>query len=174
MLGIGFPGLDLIGVTFVHAAAVNAATKAGMEAALLGLKSVNGLFRLLGENIKDLVTTTNFKCPNALMGLVQNVKNTQCVVPANQSQIFCRGLEAQYAPTIIQKAAVAGTEGADAYIRTLSDSTTITAFLTDPIVISAIVVISIVVILLIIYLILRYRRKIKMNKKLQYIKLLKE
>ncbi|ETW32028.1 hypothetical protein PFFCH_00554 [Plasmodium falciparum FCH/4] len=174
MLGIGFPGLDLIGVTFVHAAAVNAATKAGMEAALDGLKSIPGLLRLLEENIKDLVTTTNFKCPNALMGLVQNVKNTQCVGTNAKSEILCSGLQPGNASRIIDGAAAAGRQGAEAYITTLSDSTTITTFLTHPILISAIVVISIAVILLIIYLILRYRRKTKMNKKLQYIKLLKE
>ncbi|EWC78829.1 surface antigen, partial [Plasmodium falciparum UGT5.1] len=175
VLGGGvMPGLGLIGGTAVYAAAVNAATKAGMKAALEGLKRVPGLSLLLHEKINDLVTTTNFKCPNALMVLVQNVKDTQCVGPAAKSKLFCNGLHPQNVSRIIDRAAEAGREGADVYITTFSDSTTITTFLTDPIVISAIVVISIVVILLIIYLILRYRRKIKMNKKLQYIKLLKE
>ncbi|ETW42936.1 hypothetical protein PFNF135_02830 [Plasmodium falciparum NF135/5.C10] len=175
VLGGGvMPGLGLIGGTAVYAAAVNAATKAGMKAALEGLESVNGLRGLLGEKITHLVTTTNFKCPNALVGAVQNVKNTYCVGDAAESEVFCKGLLPENASRIIQKAAAAGRDGAEAYNTTFSDSTTITAFLTDPIVISAIVVISIAVILLIIYLILRYRRKIKMNKKLQYIKLLKE
>ncbi|EUT87410.1 hypothetical protein PFAG_02233 [Plasmodium falciparum Santa Lucia] len=173
-LGGFVPGFGLIGGTAVYAAAVNAATKIGMKAALEGLEYVNGLKSLLKENIKYLVTTTNFKCPYELVAVVQNVKNTKCVGNAATSQLFCRGLEAPYASTIIQKAAEAGREGTEAYIKTFSDSTTITTFLTHPILISAIVVISIVVILLIIYLILRYRRKIKMNKKLQYIKLLKE
>ncbi|EUR73597.1 hypothetical protein PFBG_01947, partial [Plasmodium falciparum 7G8] len=167
------PGMGLIGGTAVYAAAVKAATKAGMDAALEGLKLVSGLRFLLGEKIKDLVTTTNFKCPNELVAVVKNVKNTQCGGTKATSQLFCSGLEARYSSRIIERAEEAGREGAGAYIKTFSDSTTITTFLTDPIVISAIVVISIVVILLIIYLILRYRRKIKMNKKLQYIKLLK-
>ncbi|EWC88213.1 hypothetical protein PFNF54_02991 [Plasmodium falciparum NF54] len=104
-----------------------------MEAALVGLESVNGLRGLLGEKIKDLVTTTNFQCPNALMGLVQNVKDTQCVGAAAQSQVFCKGLLPESTSRIIQKAAAAGREGAEAYNTTFSDSTTITAFLTDPI-----------------------------------------
>ncbi|ETW14976.1 hypothetical protein PFFVO_06109, partial [Plasmodium falciparum Vietnam Oak-Knoll (FVO)] len=168
------PELGLIGGTVVYDAAVKAATKAGMDAANEGLVSVPGLRLLLHEKIKDLVTTTNFKCQNELVAVVQNVKNTQCVGPAAKSHLLCNGFEPQNTSRITQGAAEAGRQGAEAYITTFSDSTTITAFLTDPIVISAIVVISIAVILLIIYLILRYRRKIKMNKKLQYIKLLKE
>ncbi|CDO61775.1 rifin [Plasmodium reichenowi] len=172
-LGGLVPGLGLIGGTSVYAAGVNAATKAGMEAAIEGLKIVPGLNALLKEKIADLVTATNFKCPNALVAVVQNVKNTQCVGNAAQSNIFCNGIESRYIPIIYQKAAAASQDGSQTYITTLSDSTTITTFLTYPIVISAIVVVTIALILLIIYLILRYRRKTKMNKKLQYIKILK-
>ncbi|ETW33064.1 hypothetical protein PFTANZ_06219 [Plasmodium falciparum Tanzania (2000708)] len=118
VLGGGIPGLGLIGGTAVYAAAVKAATKAGMEAALDVLERLPGLKSLLGENIKDLVTTTNFKCPNELVAVVQYVKNTQCGGTNATSQLFCSGLEPQYAPKIIERAAVAGTEGADAYIRT--------------------------------------------------------
>ncbi|EWC88797.1 hypothetical protein PFNF54_02417 [Plasmodium falciparum NF54] len=157
-LGGLVPGMGLIGGTAVYAAAVKAATKAGMKEALEGLKSIGGLKLLLQDKFTELVTTRNFQCPNALVGAVQNVINTQCVGPAAKNQLLCNGYEAQNDSRIIQKAVDAGRDGADVYIRTFSDSTTITTFLTDPIVISAIVVISIVVILLIIYLILRYRR----------------
>nr|SPJ13241.1 rifin PIR protein,putative [Plasmodium sp. DRC-Itaito] len=168
-----FPEFGAIGGTVVYAAAVKAAIDVGMKAAIEGLKGVTGLSALLKEKITYLVTPTNFKCPDALITVVQNVKNTKCVGTATNSQILCILPEDQWVTRIYPKTVEAAREASEAYISTLSNSTTITTFLTHPIVISAIVVISIALILLIIYLILCYRRKKKMKKKLQYTKLLK-
>ncbi|CDO61640.1 rifin [Plasmodium reichenowi] len=174
ILGTAAPEFGLIGGNFVYAAAVNAATEAGMEAAIGGLREVNGLQMLLQEKITYLVTPKNFNCPDALVTLVQNVKATQCVGEASKSQIFCEVIDKQWVSKIYPKTVQAARDGAEAYFTALSDSPTIVSFLTHPIIISAIVVVTIAVILSIIYLILRYRRKKKMKKKLQYIKLLEQ
>nr|SPJ13346.1 rifin PIR protein,putative [Plasmodium sp. DRC-Itaito] len=164
ILGSAFPELSAIGGTVVYVAAVKAAIDVDMKAAIEGLKGVTGLSELLKEKITYLVTPTNFKCPDALITVVQNVKNTKCVGTATNSQILCILEEDQWVTRIHPKTVEAAGEASEAYISTLSNSTTITTFLTHPIVISAIVVISIALILLIIYLILRYRRKKKKNE----------
>ncbi|KNC37369.1 rifin [Plasmodium falciparum RAJ116] len=170
------PGMGLIGGTAVYAAAVKAATKAGMDAANKGLVSVPGLELLLQEKFTELVTTTNFQCPNALMGLVQNVKNTYCVGDALKKKLFCTFNSSGdknaiwYAGTVQE----AAEEGIKEYGTTFLAETSPNAFLTNPYISSSIAIMIIVAIILVIYLILRYKRTKKMKKKLQYIKLLKE
>ncbi|ETW41642.1 hypothetical protein PFNF135_03797 [Plasmodium falciparum NF135/5.C10] len=176
ILGAAVPELGLIGGTVVYDAAVNAATKAGMKAALDGLIGVPGLELLLQEKFTELVTTTNFQCPNALMGLVQNVKNTYCVDDALTTKLFCffnpnPDRNAIWYATTVREAAEEGTRAyATKFIAEASPNT----FLTNPYVAASIAIMIIVAIILVIYLILRCRRKHKMKKKLQYIKLLKE
>ncbi|ETW39349.1 hypothetical protein PFNF135_06272 [Plasmodium falciparum NF135/5.C10] len=170
------PGLALIGGNVVYSAAVNAATKAGMDAAILELKSIIGLTTLLKEKFAQLVTTTNFQCPNALVGAVQNVKNTYCVSEAITKQPFCLFSLSDVSNPLwfAQRARDAAQEGLTAYGTKFVAETSPNAFLTNPYIASSIAIMIIVAIVLTIYLILSYRRKKKMKKKLQYIKLLKE
>ncbi|ETW39277.1 hypothetical protein PFTANZ_00010, partial [Plasmodium falciparum Tanzania (2000708)] len=175
-LGGFVPGLALIGGNVVYSAAVNAATKAGMDAAILELENIIGLITLLKEKFAQLVTTTNFQCPNALVGAVQNVKNTYCVSKAITTQPFCLfSLRDVSKPLwFAQSARDAAQEGLTAYGTKFVAETSPNAFLTNPYIASSIAIMIIVAIVLTIYLILSYRRKKKMKKKLQYIKLLKE
>ncbi|EUT70112.1 hypothetical protein PFAG_06093 [Plasmodium falciparum Santa Lucia] len=177
ILGTAFPEFGLIGGTLVHSAAVNAATKAGMEAALVGLESVNGVSALLQENIKYLVTATNFNCKDALLESIEAIATPVCNSKPLITPVYCsiksntQGITFSVIKSKISDAAESAGYAANAKY---AEMTSVGTIFSDPIVISAIVVVTIAVILLIIYLVLRYRRKKKMKKKLQYIKLLEE
>ncbi|EUT70113.1 hypothetical protein PFAG_06094 [Plasmodium falciparum Santa Lucia] len=177
ILSTAFPEFGLIGGTLVHSAAVNAATKAGMKAALEGLEDVNGVKSLLEEKFTHLVTATNFNCKDALLESIEAIATPVCNSKPLKEPLYCSIKSGKYRMTfsdikskISYAAESAGYEANAKY----AEMTSVGTIFSDPIVISAIVVATIAVILLIIYLILRYRRKKKMKKKLQYIKLLEE
>ncbi|CDO63781.1 rifin [Plasmodium reichenowi] len=188
--GIGIYGWKMGAPAVAEAAAkieaAVAAIEEGMKTALEGLKVVNGLETLLGENIKGLVTAKNFNCEKALVAVVKKVKATQCVDTASQSQSFCNAFKMGSDSTIFGKTVRAAKEGAEAFQTTYTSqkgtleaanlakvNTTYTSCQTA-IIASVIAIVVIVLIMVIIYKILRYRRKKKMKKKLQYIKLLEE
>ncbi|KOB86420.1 hypothetical protein PFDG_02074 [Plasmodium falciparum Dd2] len=181
ILSTAFPEFGLIGGTLVYSAAVNAATKIGMKAALGGLESVNGLSALLQENIKYLVTATNFRCPDALLRTIDTITTPVCNSKQRITPLYCSIKSGKNTMTFsdikikISNAAESAASASDvAKAEVLNATFTWETFFSSPLGISLLVTVCIIIILSIIYLILRYRRKKKMKKKLQYIKLLEE
>ncbi|SPJ08113.1 rifin PIR protein,putative [Plasmodium sp. DRC-Itaito] len=182
ILGTAVPELGAIGGTLVYAAAVKSATdlgiKIGMETAISDLIGFSGLGRLIGNTkIENFVTSTNYFNKMAIVNFVQEAKITMCSDGANSDKLFCHYVNSSVnPPDLFRRAAsiaeTAQATGAEAAEAELTSATTPTAFLSNPIILSAIVIACIVAILLAIYLILRYRRNNKMKKKLKYIKLL--
>ncbi|SOS80099.1 rifin [Plasmodium sp. gorilla clade G1] len=171
------PGLGLIGGTAVYAAAVNAATKAGISKAIQGLEYILGLKKIIGsDGIQNIVTPLTYNKPQSLFESIYAVEEKMCVGKALQKQPFCAfapgGTKTPfwYANAARQAAA----DSAEVYVAEFVTETSPTSFLTNPYIASSIAIMVLVAILLVIYLILRYRRKRKMTRKLQYIKLLKE
>ncbi|EWC88788.1 hypothetical protein PFNF54_02408 [Plasmodium falciparum NF54] len=152
-----------------------------MKAALDELKSVNGLFQLLGENIKDLVTATNFNCKDALLRRIDTITTPLCKSDEAVNNLYC-SLKSGKQPMGFSKikskisnaAEWAASASDEAKAEALNATFTWETFFSSPLGISLLVTVCIIIILSIIYLILRYRRKKKMKKKLQYIKLLEE
>ncbi|SOV74873.1 rifin PIR protein, putative [Plasmodium reichenowi] len=180
ILGTAAPEFGVIGGNFVYAAAVNAATKAGMDAALDGLGSVPGVKLLLKDTFEKIVTSTNYSCKDSLFKSIDSIANSICKSKGS-TQIYCRiksGLEKMPFSRIengISEAADMGAAAAEeAKTNALNATFTWETFFSSPLGISLLVTVYIIIILSIIYLILRYRRKKKMKKKLQYIKLLEE
>ncbi|SPJ13135.1 rifin PIR protein,putative [Plasmodium sp. DRC-Itaito] len=188
LCGVGYAGWKVGAPVAAKAAAkvqaAFAAIEKGMEAAVDGLKIVNGLEMLLGGNIKDLVTPTNFYSPDALVAVVENVQKTKCVVPDASSGTFCNAFERVFDSAMKPKTVHAAKDGFAAYETEFASKTKIftgknlaaveaanTSYQTT-IIASIVVIVVIILIMVIIYLILRHRRKKKMKKKLQYIKLL--
>ncbi|ETW17247.1 hypothetical protein PFFVO_03834 [Plasmodium falciparum Vietnam Oak-Knoll (FVO)] len=175
-LGGFVPGLGLIGGTAVYAAAVNAATKAGITKTMEGLSGIPGLENLIGSSgIEKIVTPLTYNKGQSLFQSIYVIKETKCVGNDLLKKSFCNYTPYPNNPfwysSCTQQAAI---DGAEAYGTTFVTETSPTTFLTNPYIASSIAVMIIVATILVIYLILRYRRKKKMNKKLQYIKLLKE
>ncbi|SOV84067.1 rifin PIR protein, putative [Plasmodium reichenowi] len=162
------------------------ATQEGMKAAIKGLEGVRGLEYLLKEKFTELVTSANFKCPDALVTVVENVKATRCVDDAINTQIFCNYNPLNHPFWYANDARQAAVDGSQAFNTTLaSQKGTLEAVKVGvvratyasyeiTIIASIVAIVVIVLIMVIIYLILRHRRKKKMKKKLQYIKLLEE
>ncbi|SCM18822.1 PIR protein, putative [Plasmodium sp.] len=168
------PGFGLIGGTTVYAAAVNAATKAGIETSIDGLKAVPGMTKLFGDKISQFVTPTTYDRPMSIVTTILSEKEKLCACPGMESKILCGGMQNEFARTLPSQIANAVNEGVYTAKDTFAAATTPTTFLTNPYIASCIAIMIILAIVLIIYLILRYRRKKKIKKKLQYIKLLKE
>ncbi|EWC75633.1 surface antigen [Plasmodium falciparum UGT5.1] len=184
ILGTAVPELGAIGGTVVYAAAVKSATdlgiKIGIQTAVRDLIGLSGLGKLIGSTkIKNFVTSTNYFNKMDIVNFVQNAKITMCSGGKNANEVFCSYVKYSVTPPeLFQRAASIAEQahsiGAEAAKAEFTSATASTAFLSNPIILSAIVIACIVAILLAIYLILRYRRNNKMKKKLQYIKLLKE
>ncbi|KNG75492.1 rifin [Plasmodium falciparum IGH-CR14] len=176
-LGGFVPGLGLIGGTAVYAAAVNAATKAGMKAATEGLSSIPGLIKLIGSSgIAKIATPLTFNKAQSLVESIYVVDQKMCVDKALQKEIFCVFKEGGIRKPLWYASRVQCTvaEASEAYVAEFVTKTSPTTFLTNPYIASCIAIMILVAILLVIFLILHYRKKNKMNKKLLYIKLLKE
>ncbi|EUR69660.1 hypothetical protein PFBG_03684 [Plasmodium falciparum 7G8] len=184
ILGTAVPELGAIGGTVVYAAAVKSATdlgiKIGIQTAVSDLKGLSGLGKLIGSTkIENFVTSTNYFNKMDIVNFVQEANITMCSDRNNANKVFCSYVKYSVTPPeLFQRAASIAEQahsiGAEAAKAEFTSATASTAFLSNPIILSAIVIACIVAILLAIYLILRYRRKKKMKKKLQYIKLLKE
>ncbi|ETW19410.1 hypothetical protein PFFVO_01587 [Plasmodium falciparum Vietnam Oak-Knoll (FVO)] len=183
-LGGFVPGLGLIGGSALYVAAVKSSVelgiKMGMQSVISNLKGLWGLPRLIDATvIKNFVTPINYCNKTSIIEFLNNINNSSCASQSEIPQLFCHmvsrpGGEEELAKRVADIAEIAQETGAEAASGKFAQMTSVSAIFSDPVIISAIVVVCIAVILLIIYLILRYRRKKKMNKKLQYIKLLKE
>nr|SPJ13298.1 rifin PIR protein,putative [Plasmodium sp. DRC-Itaito] len=181
ILGTAAPEFGLIGGNFVYAAAVQAATEAGMDAALEGLKSVHGLQTLLKHTFEQIVTPKNYSCRNALFKSIDSIANPICNSQGGSREMYCsiksgtQGIKFDRIVNEIYDAADMGAAAAeDAELKALNATFTWENFFSSSLGISLLVTVCIIIVLSIIYFILRYRRKKKMKKKLQYIKLLEE
>ncbi|EUT84502.1 hypothetical protein PFAG_03106 [Plasmodium falciparum Santa Lucia] len=180
VLGGGvLPGWSVLGsigfYTFVNSSAIKAATKGGIAKVLSELKEDYVLDLLFADKLASFVTTETYACPNALNQSIMVAKATICKATPQARPCSTLLFDPSKIGPKVHSATTKGIEVAkDAAANTWNSALSSPAFFSDPIVISAIVVICIALILLIIYLILRYHRKKKINKKLKYIKLLKE
>ncbi|CAG24992.1 rifin [Plasmodium falciparum NF54] len=173
-LGSNVPLLGLINGVGIYATAQSAAMKVFISETIDGLKGIGGMSNLFGDKIADLVTPSFYGKPMHLVTTILSAKEKLCACPGMQKQILCHGLESVTEQSLPRRIA---TTASDAYYSAGEKFVELTnsgAIFSNPIVISTIVLLCIALMLLIIYLILRYRRKSRMKKKFQYIKLLKE
>ncbi|SOS81631.1 PIR protein, putative [Plasmodium sp.] len=149
--------------------------EAGVKAAISRLDSFPGLTKLPGTPLTQIITSGNFSSESLILEAIQSKAVPLCSVQRTRSLLFCHFTKnGENLTTLIsnsvKEAAESGINAAAAEGTKLSTNTTI---LTNTIIASIVAIVVIVLVMVIIYLILRYRRKKKMNKKLQYIKLLK-
>ncbi|SOS76764.1 PIR protein [Plasmodium sp. gorilla clade G1] len=176
--------------------------KAAGEAAGI-TKTIDGLYNhfflttLSHKPLQDVITAENFWNPAFISEAVQLEKTNMCFIFPHPSthESFCslashgstfdffdRYVEANV-HTVVSKSSEAAAQA----VTDITEQVTTAAIETNKnaveaacvsyhtaIIASIVAILIIVLIMVIIYLILRYRRKIKMKKKLQYIKLLKE
>ncbi|SOS81826.1 PIR protein, putative [Plasmodium sp.] len=185
-LGGALTSCEILGYTGIYSWEVVAtslakeeAIKSGINAVLEYLSTFPGLNRLPGFNIAGMINSTNFNKSMSIMEILQGINNAACdnIGSSSTKSTFCAFLKqdgvkklagcAREAAQvgISETASVQGSKLASIKNTMLSSNTILIA--------SAITILAIVLVMLIIYLILRYRRKKKMKKKLQYIKLLK-
>ncbi|ETW19334.1 hypothetical protein PFFVO_01909 [Plasmodium falciparum Vietnam Oak-Knoll (FVO)] len=183
-------GVGIIGPVAVkgleNAAMLVAAQKgieAGMEAAIQGVKKIYYLGEVESVNFGEVVTATNFSDQNLLGQALQTLANDICGEGgAGCDKSFCLLADgknaARFAEGIAQQARAVAIKAGDAAKTaekvgiSLANTESSSSYLA--IGYSVLAILIILLIMIIIYLILRYRRKKKMQKKLQYIKLLKE
>ncbi|ETW43940.1 hypothetical protein PFNF135_01699 [Plasmodium falciparum NF135/5.C10] len=174
ILGTAVPELSLIGGIAVYAAAQSATMKAFISETIDGLNGIGGMSKLFGAKIEEFFTLATYDQPMTLVTTILSEKEKLCLCVANKNQLLCRGIESSFAQTLPARIEGAVNQGVYTANHTWATATTPTTFLTNPFVASSIAIMIIVAIVLIIYFILRYRRKQKIKKKIQYIKLLKE
>ncbi|SOS76652.1 PIR protein, putative [Plasmodium sp. gorilla clade G1] len=164
---------------YVPLAISKAATDAGVEAAIEGLKGFYSLSKIITDSeIENFVTPTNYFQKMPFVTFVQKVDNTQCVGADAAKKAFCSFVSNHRQATLSQGAANIA-EIADQTAKNTVASETAkfasqTTTYTTAIIASIVAIVVIALVMLIIYLILRYRRKKKMNKKFQYTKLLNQ
>ncbi|SOV78337.1 rifin PIR protein, putative [Plasmodium reichenowi] len=185
------PGWGLVGglmyegwTNYVSGIVAKAATKAGIEATIQGVKTKFSLDTLGGQPLAEVITTELYKKPTLLVGNIVKEYYTMCENGTVQDTVF--GLYDTGLPNheqmvirfiTVNSNNVATNAGEAAKTVAATETAKFvpkTTILTNTIIASIIAIVVIVLIMVIIYLILRYRRKKKMKKKLQYIKLLEE
>ncbi|SOS81740.1 PIR protein, putative [Plasmodium sp.] len=185
-LGGVVPGLGFvcgIGVSQILEAAIASAAEIGLMAAkneaLKKLGEITFILPLIGYKFNEIVSSVSFSNPTHLVLAIQSALNEACtgINPSNGKSVFCSLTTGNNVVNIVQStktaAVAANTAGKTAQEFAIAKTTSPLAILSEPVVISFIIIVCIALILLVVYLILHYRRKNKMKKKLQYIKLLK-
>ncbi|EWC75613.1 surface antigen [Plasmodium falciparum UGT5.1] len=191
-LGVVAAGVGIIGPIAVkgleNAALLVAAQKgveAGIAKAIKGLGEIYGLSALSHSYWAVKINGTNFFEPNRLVTIVNEVYLMCEDIQAAKETHFCSAMGSLSEQSTVlpvktispMAAGAAGEAGKAAKIAEAAQIDLVNAASYNSYIAIAYSVISILIILLfmiIIYLILRYRRKKKMNKKLQYTKLLNQ
>ncbi|KNG74865.1 rifin [Plasmodium falciparum IGH-CR14] len=157
-----------------------AATDAGVKATIEGLIGKFFISGLTPSEWTKLVTVQNYANENLLGNIIRHLGSTLCGGTDQTGAQFCLFAYIEktfnaaikgHIPLVVKEAAE---KAATAEIAEASKYTSTTSIYSTSIIASVIAIVVIVLVMVIIYLILRYRRKTKMKKKLQYIKLLKE
>ncbi|ETW26999.1 hypothetical protein PFFCH_05575 [Plasmodium falciparum FCH/4] len=166
--------------------AIAAGTKVTIETAVSELNKLGYIYGLIGDKLEDILgAITNFRTQTPMVHAVYGASQKACesvtVGNGGGNEVYCSMLRQKTSEVF----AKLGEAGANAIRAGNTEKTSVqtaalekidTTFLnySTPITASVIAMLVIVLIMVIIYLILRYRRKKKINKKLQYTKLLKE
>ncbi|SCM18793.1 PIR protein [Plasmodium sp.] len=163
---------------YVTQTAIQKGIEAGVSLAVQELKGFSSLYRLISiSKIENFVTPTNYFHKMSFVKFVQDVYNTKCLDEGLSTEPFCNWVSikgqkalsegaAQIADNAMLTSEIAKKESLDGALALTTYSNAIIA--------SIVAIVVIALVMLIIYFILRYRRKTKMNKKLQYTKLLNQ
>ncbi|SOS81710.1 PIR protein, putative [Plasmodium sp.] len=176
VLGSGVvPGLGLIGPQNFYILANSATMEAFISKTIEGLKEVIGINNLFGKKIANFVTSATYDQPMSIVTTILSEKKKLCACSTMKTKQLCSGaIKGHLAETLPSQLEEAVSQGVSIAKDTWNTATTPTTFWSNPIILSAIIIAVIVLVMIIIYQILHYRRKQKMKKKHQYIKLLKE
>ncbi|ETW45877.1 hypothetical protein PFMALIP_06059 [Plasmodium falciparum MaliPS096_E11] len=163
-------------------AAMIAAEKAGVDAGIVAaidvLKDSFGIDELSGVPLKTILNANNFKNTTFYILNIQKEYDKVCSVPEGTDKLLClvKGKQSvKYIAGNAQKAVSAASDKAtEITTEEVAKITSASSTYSTAIIASVVAILVIVLFMVIIYLILGYRRKKKMKKKMQYIKLLKE
>ncbi|SOV84200.1 PIR protein [Plasmodium reichenowi] len=184
--GMGIYSWLNVATTVAIEEAIAAGTKVTIETAVTELNKLIYIYELIGDKLKDILgTITNFRTQtpmvHAVYGAAQKACDSVIIGKGGKNQLYCSMLQqntSQIFPELGKAGATAITAGntKKTSVQTAALEKIDTTFLncSTAITASVIAILIIVLIMVIIYSILRYRRKKKMEKKLQYIKLLEE
>ncbi|SOS79048.1 PIR protein, putative [Plasmodium sp. gorilla clade G1] len=146
----------------------------GIGAVIAHLDASLGAMKLRGVPLEEIITSGNYYSDTLIMEAMQSEAVSLCSVTREETLVFCsytnNGIDLIRNISGFVKGSVQS--GKDAAVAESTKLATNTSILTTSIIVSFVTIVVIVLIIVIIYLILRYRRKKKMNKKLQYTKLL--
>ncbi|EUT88199.1 hypothetical protein PFAG_01659 [Plasmodium falciparum Santa Lucia] len=187
ILGGGIaPGWSLVSglgyavwTNYVTQTALQKGIEAGVKAGIEGLRDFFGLNKLIPiSQIENLVNPTNYFHKMTYVTFTQKIKISMCVGTKNTKSLFCSAANCQQ-PQLFSREAAQIAENAvySSKIATtdvLDKAAPVTSGLNTAIIASIVAIVVIILVMVIIYIILRYRRKKKIHKKLQYIKLLQQ
>ncbi|SCM18827.1 PIR protein, putative [Plasmodium sp.] len=185
-------GVGLLGTAVVNeltkaatAAAIDFATKkgivAGIEAAILKIKEIPAFLKLTNVQWSNFINGSNYNTVSGLSTAAESAMASigkPCVSTSSTISPACDAI-LNKGDTWFGLVAQAGEQAAADIIESvkaikLGKVTAESTHLYSAVGYSVIAILIVLLIMLIIYLILRYRRKKKMNKKLQYKKLLNQ
>ncbi|SOS81721.1 PIR protein, putative [Plasmodium sp.] len=166
-------------MNYVSFAIDKAATDAGVKAAIQGLKEFYALPKIItASEIEKFVTPTNYFHKMSFVTFVQKANNIKCGDEALRTTEFCNFVSNQGQAALSKGAAsiaeIAEQTAKNTVVNETSKFASQTTASTNAIIACIVAIVVIVLVMVIIYLILHYRRKRKMNKKLQYTKLLNQ
>ncbi|ETW46411.1 hypothetical protein PFMALIP_05653 [Plasmodium falciparum MaliPS096_E11] len=176
-----------IAVNEVKKAALVAAAQTGIEEGIkVAIEKLGNIVELSQFNLFDwtaMVTSTTYNQRMKLVFMVTEAYNKCIDSNASSDFLFCSGTEAMGNVPKVNPVQVISTQAADVALAAdkaaknaesakIALANAESTYLYSAIGYSVLAILIIVLILVIIYFILRYRRKRKINKKLQYTKLL--
>ncbi|ETW57690.1 hypothetical protein PFUGPA_00140 [Plasmodium falciparum Palo Alto/Uganda] len=175
---------------YVAAKIVEAGIKNGLEVGLSKsmelIKEIYSFIEVFPKlELAPMFTAGKLSVENPFFGIVKHANNTVCgAIYPDEYSGFCVAMDAiDIRPTsIIKRYASKLTEIADASSKAVeaaeaaeaSKYTSINSIYSTSIIAAVVAIVVVVLIMVIIYFILSYRRKKKMKRKIQYLKLLKE
>ncbi|ETW32568.1 hypothetical protein PFFCH_00001 [Plasmodium falciparum FCH/4] len=162
-------------------AAEQAVIDAGVNAVIVKIKNVSAFVDLKNVSWTNFINGSNYNSVDGLVNAVTAaINSTGQKCPAYTGKIgrACNAISANsngwFGPVVTAGDEAAMAKAASVKATELGNVTAESTYLYSAIGYSVLVILIILLIMVIIYLILRYRRKKKMNKKVQYTKLLNQ
>ncbi|SOS81749.1 PIR protein, putative [Plasmodium sp.] len=179
--GLGTYGWKISATAAAYETAKKAGIKAGIDIVIVKIKAKNIFQSIWTIDLSNFINESNYKTVEGLAGAVTKAINSIDETSASITQAIDRarnGISANsnawFGPVVKAGEQATAAKTTTVEVDELAKVTTASSNAYSAIGYSVTAILIIVLVMIIIYLILRYRRKKKMNKKLQYTKLLNQ
>ncbi|SOS81878.1 PIR protein, putative [Plasmodium sp.] len=174
--GLGTYGWEIAATATAYETAKQAGIQAGIETVIAQIKNIPTLSELSSINWSQFINETSYCTVSGIIKATKSATSSTCSSTLS-TPAYCHIIsngETFFGPVVKDGIEHTATQVASVKAIELGKVKATSAHLYSAIGYSVLAILIILLVMVIIYLILRYRRKKKMNKKLQYTKLLNQ